>query len=276
MALPIALRNVIHSIPAEYFDEFFKAVSGSPATKAKLYAIGIRSVPDLIQAFYKEDKSLYEQMYQCVEPILLVGGFLPMVGVVFNVLDAVFCYLLGRWVDFVIDVICIAFCGVPGLKGAFKTLVPLCKHVKIRGTQLLAGVVKKTKMFGFGTPSTKEISAVLKDMANVLETTVGNLYAGVEDALEIIAKKTASAATHGTAIHGTATFGTVNPAVSPKNWNSIHTIDESMYRTTSFDLKKEYGIIREADKRVKGSHYEFNSTNASRLWRGAFSIFHGI
>lgn len=273
MALPIALRNVIHSIPAEYFNEFFKAVSGSPATKAKLNAIGIRSVPDLIQAFYKEDKSLYEQMYHCVEPILLVGGFLPMVGVVFNVLDAVFCYLLGRWVDFVIDVICIAFCGVPGLKGAFKTLVPLCKHVKIRGMQLLDGVVKKTKVFGFGTPSTKEVSAVLKEMSNVLEKMVGNLSAGIEDALEIIAKKTASAATHGTAIHGPATFGTVNPAVSPKKWNSIFTIEESVYKIPPYDLREKYAIIDGGRQLVGKSFYEFRSTNAARLWGSSFSIF---
>lgn len=127
MALPTVFVEAIKTVPTKDLDKLcsmFKfEYKGSKITSRTL-----------VELFEKGDRAAIELLYKGIAPILLVGGMVPGVGLACNIIDAAFCYSIGAWLDFSIDVIAIALFEVPGvsgLKGVSKGLMGLCRSIKI-------------------------------------------------------------------------------------------------------------------------------------------------
>lgn len=127
MAIPVQIVEALKKVPPEDLNKL--------CSQCKVMYKGEKiNSKILIAAFEKGDPAILKIIYQGVAPLLLVGGMLPGVGLACNIIDAAFCYSIGAWLDFAIDVIAIALFEVPGvsgLKGVSKGMMGLCKGIKI-------------------------------------------------------------------------------------------------------------------------------------------------
>ncbi len=143
MALPVELVTMIKSVPTRHLDELCKMVKTEKLTSKMI-----------IEAFEKGDKIALKRIYVAISPILLVGGLMPGVGLACNIIDCAFCFVVGEWLSFVIDLIAIALFEVPGVAG----LKPLCKGLLASSKHLLGYSLKI---------GPKAVKAILKKLSNV-------------------------------------------------------------------------------------------------------------
>lgn len=65
-------------------------------------------------------RSELQVIYASIEGALMIGGCIPMVGIAINIIDAIFCVLLGNWIGAFIAII--SCFPIPGFKIAGKGL----------------------------------------------------------------------------------------------------------------------------------------------------------
>ncbi len=143
MALPVELVTMIKSVPTRHLDELCKMVKTEKLTSKMI-----------IEAFEKGDKIALKRIYVAISPILLVGGLMPGVGLACNIIDCAFCFVVGEWLSFVVDLIAIALFEVPGVAG----LKPLCKGLLASSKHLLSYSLKI---------GPKAVEAILKKLSSV-------------------------------------------------------------------------------------------------------------
>lgn len=127
MAIPTVLIDALHAVPVKYMDDLCLKCKISVGTE-RLTGKG------LIRILQEGDVSKLRVVYTKIAPVLMVGGMAPGVGLAFNLVDAICCFCLGLWIDFVVDIVAISLFEVPGvsgLKGVSKGMLGLCKSVKI-------------------------------------------------------------------------------------------------------------------------------------------------
>lgn len=127
MAIPRVIIDTLKALPARDLEKLCK--------DSKVFYKGERLTSAmLIKMLEKGDKALIKLVYDGIAPILMIGGMVPGIGLACNLIDAAFCWTIGAWLDFAIDAISIALFEVPGvsgLKGVSKSMLALCKGVKI-------------------------------------------------------------------------------------------------------------------------------------------------
>lgn len=127
MAVPRVIIDTLKALPAKDLEQFCKG--------SKMLYKGKRlTSTTLIKILETGDKTAIKLVYDGIAPMLMVGGMWPGVGLICNLIDAAFCWIIGAWLDFAIDAISIALFEVPGvsgLKGVSKGMLALCKGVKI-------------------------------------------------------------------------------------------------------------------------------------------------
>lgn len=116
MAIPKNLFNLIDSIPEGILNNLLKDVDHLIARQTK----GLTGKQGFMMLMQSGDKSVFAAIYKILEmPLLAAGCIGGPIGFAVNIIDAIFCFILGNMVGFVIDVIS-AFCMVPGVKGSLK------------------------------------------------------------------------------------------------------------------------------------------------------------
>lgn len=124
MALPKVFVEALRKVPPEDLNKL--------CSKCKVRYKGERiNSKILLTAFEKGDPAILKLIYEGISPVLMVGGMLPGVGLACNIIDAAFCFTIGAWLDFAIDIIAIGLFEVPGvsgLKGVSKGMIGLCRN----------------------------------------------------------------------------------------------------------------------------------------------------
>lgn len=125
MAVPInhALTQLLNDVPDIYIEKviYLAKINETPFFKNYCLKQGNRIIyRDFILSLFNADRAVIQALYNKIEYVLTVAGCAPGVGIAFNVIDAVFCFLLSNWLGVVVAIIsCFPF---PGFKVAGKGL----------------------------------------------------------------------------------------------------------------------------------------------------------
>ena len=112
MVVPSELVSIMKGIPSKHFDELLTKIPNL----GKLIPKGKSAKDFLLEAIINGDKATIQALYEPLSLILAAGGCCGgPVGVVFNLLDAAFCFVLGNWIGFSIDILS-ALLLFPGAK----------------------------------------------------------------------------------------------------------------------------------------------------------------
>ena len=123
MVVPSEIITLIKGIPSKHFDELLTI---APNLK-KLIPIGKNAKEFLLEAILKGDKAAIQALYEPLSLVLAGGGCCGgPVGIVFNLLDAAFCFILGNWIGFSIDILS-ALLLFPGAKAVLTGITEAMK-----------------------------------------------------------------------------------------------------------------------------------------------------
>ena len=138
MAVPIPsfFKKTLQDIPEPLLETAVKKLKIDQLPVFKKFAVGKTASKtlygDFVLHLFSLDKSLIRDIYKIVEPLLFVGGCVPAAGIAFNIIDAIFCFLLGNWLGCAVAIL--ACIPIPGFKlagkGFEKFFVEILKRFK--------------------------------------------------------------------------------------------------------------------------------------------------
>ena len=194
MAVPSEIISLIKGIPAGHFDNLLRLV---PDLKT-LIPKGKNAQEFFVEAITTGDRAKIQALYNPLSLFLAAGGCCGgPVGIVFNSLDAAFCFVLANWLGFVIDILSIVLvfpgvkAGLTGISTVVKTLPKLIgKYAKSSvNIKAMKAIVTRLKKAGeFKEEMLKDLYFMCKDYLNDLVEVQKWIFQSHPKAFELIEK----------------------------------------------------------------------------------------
>lgn len=172
-SIPPFLVNMIKDVPERAFEQVFVALKITEKDCFKSFArkkaVSGSLYGDFVISLFSSDRRVVEQLYKSIEGVLFVGGCAPGFGIAFNIIDACFCFILGKWLScFVAIISCFP---IPGFKiagkGLEKFLIGILKQLSPTD---LANLINKLgrKLSSIGYHSTESYIVIRKQLENFI------------------------------------------------------------------------------------------------------------
>lgn len=125
MAIPVphVFTQLLNDVPEHCIEKVICLTKINETAFFKNYCLkqGNRVIyRDFILSLFNADRAVIQSLYNRIECILIVGGCTPALGIAFNVIDGIFCFLLGNWLGLVVAIL--SCFPIPGFKVAGKGL----------------------------------------------------------------------------------------------------------------------------------------------------------